>query len=72
MPWHTHVPVSSFAPKAWAAMCELLGGEDRIADNEEGRGWSDGFIVNLGKEEYSAEDELDLRGMCVFVCVLPH
>lgn len=61
MPWHRHIPVSEFAPKAWAAMCELLGGEEKISDSEEFRGWSDGFIVNLGREEYSAEDELDLR-----------
>lgn len=61
MPWHRHVPVSDFAPKAWAAMCELLGGEERITDSPEFRGWSDGFIVNLGKDEYSADNELDLR-----------
>ena len=24
-------------------------------------GWGDGFIVNLGKPEYKADDELDLR-----------
>jgi hypothetical protein len=52
MPWHTHVPVSSFAPKAWSAMCQLLSGESRISDNEMYRSWSDGFIVNLGKEEF--------------------
>ncbi|CZS96060.1 uncharacterized protein RCO7_05074 [Rhynchosporium graminicola] len=63
MPWHRHVPVSDFAPKAWAAMCELLGGEDRITDTPEFRGWSDGFIVNLGREGYSADDELDLRAL---------
>ncbi|KAJ7238364.1 hypothetical protein C8J57DRAFT_1727618 [Mycena rebaudengoi] len=55
--WHTertHMPsqnsvlVSEFAPKAWSAICELLGGEDRIADSK--KSWRDAFIVNLGKE----------------------
>lgn len=63
MSWHRHIAVSEFAPKAWAAMCELLGGEERISDSPEFRGWSDGFIVNLGKEGYSPDDELDLRGI---------
>ena len=40
-------------------MCELLGGEDRISDTM--RGWADGFIVNLGKENYNPEDELNFR-----------
>ena len=41
--------VSEFAPKAWATICDLLGGEDRI---EEGHGWwDDSFIVNLGTRE---------------------
>jgi hypothetical protein len=65
MPWHRHVPVSEFAPKAWSAMCQLLGGEDKISDRIEFRGWSDGFIVNLGKPEYKAEDELNLRSETV-------
>ncbi|KAH6713948.1 hypothetical protein BKA61DRAFT_643748 [Leptodontidium sp. MPI-SDFR-AT-0119] len=63
MSWHRHIAVSEFAPKAWAAMCELLGGEERISDSPEFRGWSDGFIVNLGKEGYSPDDELDLRAL---------
>lgn len=61
MPWHHHIPVSEFSPKAWSAMCQLLGGEERISQSM--RGWSDGFIVNLGKPEYRAEDELDFRGL---------
>jgi len=63
MPWHRHVPVSEYSPKAWSAICQLLGGEDKISDRIEFRGWSDGFIVNLGKPEYKAEDELNLRGL---------
>jgi hypothetical protein len=61
MPWHHHVPVEEFSPKAWSAMCQLLGGEDRISEKMEYRGWSDGFIVNLGRPEYKPDDELDLR-----------
>ncbi|RDL37065.1 Uncharacterized protein BP5553_04498 [Venustampulla echinocandica] len=54
MPWHNHIPVEEFAPKAWSAMCQLLGGDERIADGM-WRSWSDGFIVNFGKEEYAAD-----------------
>lgn len=36
-------------------MCQLLGGEERISEEERYRGWSDGFIVNLGKEEFEEE-----------------
>lgn len=38
--------VKTFAPKAWSAICELLGGEDRIA--QDSATWNDAFIVNLG------------------------
>jgi hypothetical protein len=83
MPWHTHVSVRNFAPKAWSAICQLLGpgggdmdvtgegtakdleelvkgGEERIQGGDEGGKWSDGFIVNFGREEF---DEVDfVRG----------
>ncbi|KXJ85902.1 hypothetical protein Micbo1qcDRAFT_220235 [Microdochium bolleyi] len=45
---HNYIPTSEIAPKAWEAICELLGGADRIADN--GKEWVDSFIVNLGSE----------------------
>ncbi|KAF7318401.1 hypothetical protein HMN09_00349300 [Mycena chlorophos] len=48
MPSHNSVLVSDFAPKAWAAICELVGGEERIADEQ--KVWNDAFIVNLGVE----------------------
>ncbi|KAJ7474424.1 hypothetical protein B0H11DRAFT_2282262 [Mycena galericulata] len=32
MPAHTSVPISEFAPKAWRALCELGGGEDKDVD----------------------------------------
>jgi hypothetical protein len=49
MPSHRSEPVQTFAPKAWAAICELLGGEDRVS--EESAVWDDALIVNLGTEE---------------------
>jgi hypothetical protein len=44
MPGHRHVDIKEFAPKAWSAVCDLLGDEERIAQPYN---WSDGFIVNL-------------------------
>lgn len=49
MPSHRSEPVRTFAPKVWAAICELLGGEDRVS--EESAVWTDALIVNLGTEE---------------------
>src|SRR4051812_36315265 len=45
MPSVRRVEVKDFAPKAWRAVCELLGGEDRITQPYT---WGDGFIANLG------------------------
>lgn len=59
MPGHTTVSAKAFAPKAWAAMCELVGGEARIADWC--KDWRDSFIPNFGRPEYRADDELDFR-----------
>jgi hypothetical protein len=36
------VPIEEFAPKAWRAMCDLLGGEARIKTKQ----WSNYFAVN--------------------------
>ncbi|KAI1821356.1 hypothetical protein F4861DRAFT_475091 [Xylaria intraflava] len=49
MPWHRSFDASKFAPKAWAAICELCGGEDRI--DPSCRDWRDSLIVNLGTPE---------------------
>ena len=46
MPTHQLLDVKDFAPKAWLAACDLVGGEDRIAQPF---GWGDGFIVNLSE-----------------------
>jgi hypothetical protein len=62
MPHHRQEPVKTFAPKAWAAICELLGGEERIA--EESAVWNDGLIVNLGTKELEGKwpHPRDLQG----------
>lgn len=49
MPTLNQIDAREFVPKAWNAICELCGGEDRIA--EESRMWGDNFIVNFGKEK---------------------
>lgn len=46
MPFFHEFPVSTFAPKAWAGICSLLGGSARVDSNAST--WKDGFIVNLG------------------------
>jgi len=51
MPRHQEIPTSEFMPKAWGAMCELLGGEDRI-DKTLFESCGDSLIVNLGSEEW--------------------
>ncbi|KAK7955627.1 uncharacterized protein PG986_004849 [Apiospora aurea] len=49
-------PARDLAPRAWAAICELCGGEDRIAMPGGGM-WTDGFIVNLGTPSSECEEE---------------
>lgn len=44
MPTHHRQDVREFAPKVWDAVCDLLGGEERI---KQPYTWGDGFIVNL-------------------------
>ncbi|KAJ5312785.1 hypothetical protein N7508_003615 [Penicillium antarcticum] len=54
--------VKTFAPKAWATICELLGGEDRVAP--ESATWNDAFIINLGSPETEGQwsNPADLPG----------
>jgi len=59
MPGHTRWPLQSFAPKAWRAICDLLGGEDRI--DPESATWGDGWIINLGKDEYESWPSVNPR-----------
>ncbi|EIN12925.1 hypothetical protein PUNSTDRAFT_131157 [Punctularia strigosozonata HHB-11173 SS5] len=56
MPDTKRIKVADFAPKAWAAICDLLGGEDRI--DEKSATWSNGFIVNLGLHELVGREPL--------------
>jgi hypothetical protein len=43
----TDIDVRTFAPTAWRAACELIGGEDRLASGPKAYPWTDAFIVNL-------------------------
>lgn len=62
MPSHSTYSAAEFAPKAWTAICELLGGEERIAGFN--RTWNDGLIVNLGTPEGEGKkvEGYDLKG----------
>jgi hypothetical protein len=44
MPRMNTVEVAEFAPKAWAGMCDLMGGSDRIKQPVH---WADSFICNF-------------------------
>ena len=46
MPSHQLIDVSEFAPKAWLAACDLVGGPERISTAKPYT-WNDAFIVNL-------------------------
>jgi hypothetical protein len=46
MPSHQAIDVREFAPKAWGAICELVGGAQRISTVKPYT-WNDAFIVNL-------------------------
>jgi hypothetical protein len=48
MPSHRVIDVASFAPRAWGAVCDLVGGPERISASTPYT-WNDGFIVNLGE-----------------------
>ncbi|CAN8097441.1 unnamed protein product [Discula destructiva] len=49
MPHHNTFDASEFCPRAWQAVSELCGGEDRI--KPESKYWRDSLIVNLGSPE---------------------
>jgi hypothetical protein len=48
MPSHRDLDVASFAPRAWDAVCDLVGGPERISASRPYT-WNDAFIVNLGQ-----------------------
>ncbi|WP_432515022.1 phytanoyl-CoA dioxygenase family protein [Kineococcus sp. SYSU DK001] len=45
LPSEQHLDAAAFAPRAFGAACQLLGGEDRVQTPWH---WSDGIIANLG------------------------
>ena len=45
MPSHRAIDIRQFAPKAWGAVCDLVGGAQRIQPYQ----WNDAFIVNLSE-----------------------
>lgn len=53
---HNAVKVSDFSPKAWGAICDLVGGADRIEGGDDGVWWDDSFIVNLGSTETEGKE----------------
>jgi hypothetical protein len=53
MPHHRLFDVSEFAPRAWAAICELCGGEDRVDPST--KMWRDSLIVNLGDAQHGGK-----------------
>ncbi|KAF2098543.1 hypothetical protein NA57DRAFT_65969 [Rhizodiscina lignyota] len=59
MPGHTLVKVEDFAPKAYDAICDVIGGEDRWTDWC--KDWKDGFIVNFGSPDMTPDMDLDVR-----------
>jgi ectoine hydroxylase-related dioxygenase (phytanoyl-CoA dioxygenase family) len=60
MPGHGEFDASEFAPRAWAAVCELCGGEDRVTP--ESKMWRDTFIVNLGSPGGKKMPPQDFKG----------
>jgi len=56
---HKREHASTFAPKVWGAICELLGGEERV-ETKHGM-WGNGFIANLGNAAYDPNETIDPR-----------
>lgn len=59
LPGHTVVSLEDFSPKAYGAIADILGGEERLA--EWSRLWHDGFVVNFGHLDYKPTDTIDFR-----------
>jgi hypothetical protein len=53
MPSHNEFSAAELSPRAWAAICELCGGEDRITP--ETKQWRDALIVSLGSPEFEGK-----------------
>jgi hypothetical protein len=50
--------VSDFAPKAWEAICALVGGEERVSGGRRKQTWSNSFIVKFPSDPDGAEPRL--------------
>ncbi|RYP79599.1 hypothetical protein DL770_006600 [Monosporascus sp. CRB-9-2] len=53
LPPRNHFDLPEFAPRVWAAICELVGGEDRLRPSC--RDWSDALVVNLGSATHEGK-----------------
>ncbi|WP_394792974.1 hypothetical protein [Armatimonas sp.] len=53
MPTLNLLDVREFAPRAFGAICELCGGEERLTSAR----WGDGFIVNFGDSSHTTSWE---------------
>jgi len=64
LPRHREIPVAELAPQAWDAMCEIVGGEDKVDPVRE-RYHGDQLIINFGSdhwETHEAPPPQELRG----------
>ncbi|KAH8115114.1 hypothetical protein DFH11DRAFT_146876 [Phellopilus nigrolimitatus] len=60
MPRHREIVTRDFAPKGWTAICEILGGEERI-DRTLFESCGDSLICNLGTPEWEKKESVDPR-----------
>jgi len=60
LPRHREVPAQEFAPDAWKAAVELVGGEDRLDPIRE-RYMGDHFILNHGTEHWRTHESPPLE-----------
>jgi hypothetical protein len=58
LPRHREVRAEEFAPKAWDAVCDLVGGEDRLDEVRE-RWHGDQFICNFGNADRMRQPTAD-------------
>lgn len=72
LPRHREVLASELAPRAWAAMCEIVGGEDKIDPVRE-RYHGDQLIINFGNEYWTKVSSiLEVLAFCAELLHLQH
>lgn len=59
LPRHREVRAEDFAPRAWDAICDLVGGEDKLDPIRE-RWYGDQFICNFGTVARTTQDSVEL------------